>query len=494
MSRLKPYYLLALLTLALALRLPFLDGSFWLDEAAQALESTRPLAEQLQLAPDFQPPLLHLLLHFASYLSIEEWWLRLIGAFVPGLLSIYFTYKIGEKLGGIRTAVIAAGLLTTSSFHIFFSQELRPYSLPTMWALVSWWLLVRETDLSRASCVQYGLITALGLYSSYLYPFLWLSQAAWSWWQHRQSFKRFFLASAGAGVLFVPWLPSFLEQLSVGGVVRTDLPGWEAVVSFSQLKSLPLVAGKFLFGVVELSAAWWISGSLLALVLVGVVAIYENSTHLNSRKAFPKSVSTLVMLATWIVVPLITAWIVSFWVPIIQPKRVMYLLPAGYLLLGYLAHQFKTRSLYALVAIVFGLNLVGTYLYYTQAHLQRENWQGLHQEISERYQTTSTIMVFAFPDEFASWEWYNRGMYPSLSTGVLSTQNAQFDPNALSPVIEYEYVIVFDYLRDLTDPDNVVLEKIESLGFEPFETLDYPQIGFVRVYARPTARLSTLSV
>ena len=44
---------------ALLLRLILINSSFWLDEAAQALESIRPLSQQLQIQNDFQPPLYH---------------------------------------------------------------------------------------------------------------------------------------------------------------------------------------------------------------------------------------------------------------------------------------------------------------------------------------------------------------------------------------------------------------------------------------------------
>ena len=49
--------------LALGIRLIHLSQSFWLDEAAQALESARPLTEQFELSGDFQPPLFHLLVY-----------------------------------------------------------------------------------------------------------------------------------------------------------------------------------------------------------------------------------------------------------------------------------------------------------------------------------------------------------------------------------------------------------------------------------------------
>jgi len=46
-KRMSPFLpLFLLLILATAVRLPLLGGSFWLDEAAQALESARPFNQQ----------------------------------------------------------------------------------------------------------------------------------------------------------------------------------------------------------------------------------------------------------------------------------------------------------------------------------------------------------------------------------------------------------------------------------------------------------------
>ena len=54
----KFHNLLILLTIFLGflLRIVNLNQSFWLDEAAQVIESARPLSEQLNIAADFHPP------------------------------------------------------------------------------------------------------------------------------------------------------------------------------------------------------------------------------------------------------------------------------------------------------------------------------------------------------------------------------------------------------------------------------------------------------
>jgi len=99
-----------ILLVALVLRLPLLTGSFWLDEAAQALESIRPLAQQTDITGDFQPPLFHYLIHFAVQASRAEWWLRLWGSLIPGIITVWATYQLSKKL------CAAAGHLLTAYF------------------------------------------------------------------------------------------------------------------------------------------------------------------------------------------------------------------------------------------------------------------------------------------------------------------------------------------------------------------------------------------
>ena len=181
------WIVVGIVLLALVLRLPLLSGSLWMDEAAQALESIRPLNQQLQIRDDFQPPLLHLLTHFALQISTSEWWLRWWGAVLPALLSIWLlpdlvvtllrsgspsNQKKQLELMPYLTGYLAALWLATNSFHIFFSQELRPYSLAAWWAVLSWWLILKQRP-----GWQLALASLAGLYSTYLYPFVLIGQA-----------------------------------------------------------------------------------------------------------------------------------------------------------------------------------------------------------------------------------------------------------------------------------------------------------------------------
>lgn len=489
------------LILPLVLRLPLLDGSFWLDEAAQALESARPFSEQLLIRDDFQPPLLHFLLHFAMYINDTEWWLRTIGALIPGIITVYYTYKIGCHLVNQRVGLMAAALLSTSSFHIFYSQELRQYSLPAAFAIVAWYILIvawkSASKPSVSMLCAFVLLTVGGLYSSYLYPFALIAQALWLLFIDKK-YKNYWLAALSASILlFSPWLPGFLDQLQAGTQLQKSLPGWSTVVSPTQLKSLPLVVAKFLFGVQNVDL------NVLFISIVGFLAISLVLALIKIKRKY----TIFAPVVIWLVVPIIAAWLISFWVPVLQPKRVLFCLPAFYLVVSAIAYlsNAETRtnkrvatkskaSAFTLdpgllaVLVLLIINITGTVSYWTNPLLQRENWRTLISSIEEKYPKYSTTL-FAFPEPFAPWRWYADNSYPALATGeLLLTDEAAL--STIKKASEHDHVLVFDYLRDLSDPERKLDGLLIEYGYKQTELLEYPAIGFIRIYSKPTAVIS----
>ncbi|MGD9129832.1 MAG: glycosyltransferase family 39 protein [Candidatus Woesebacteria bacterium] len=515
--------LLIILILALLLRLPLLNSSFWLDEAAQALESIRPLNQQLDIIADFQPPLLHLITHFALKISTQEYWLRIVGALTPGLITIWATYQIGNKLFSKKLAFLASFFLSISSFHIFFSQELRPYSLPAMWASLSWLILLKEKKSKsikkkifyfKKEFLLFSLFSLLGLYSSYLYPFLLFSQVIYLLISKREIFFPLLLQLAAAFILYLPWTPSFFAQLNTGQKLRQELPNWEKVVSIPQLKSLLLVLSKFLFGVIDLQFnAKFLSISLIVLLLIFLLITYrfyptekKNAFDwLNiqikqlSKKRNKKKFSLLLPILIWLFLPLITAWLVSFFVPVLRPKRVLYLMPAFYLFLAYLIISgFETKikekitkiNAFLLLLIILTLQIYSTYQYYFDKNYQREDWRSLYQNINSRFSLQETILVFSFPDAFAPWKWYDQSKYPFYSTGKHYIADVENLTQDLKIITDYNFVLLFDYLRNLTDPNEQLNKEIESFGYQGIGVIDYPNIGFVRIYSKKNITLS----
>lgn len=476
------------------LRLPLLDGSFWLDEAAQALESSRPFTQQLDIAYDFQPPLMHVLLHFVMHVSHKEVWMRFWLALVPALISLYLTIGIGRKILGEKGGLLAGLLLGVSSFHIYFSQELRPYSLPALFATVTWYYLIVDESSWKSKKLHWRFVaaTAAGLYSSYLYPFVLLGQLAYGVIQTSKQTKKKILSSiALASIAFLPWLPKFFEQLQVGGALRQNLPGWEDVVSIPQLKAIPLTFGKFIYGVLDISLTPFFVGTLALLVVLFCIGIFTILTTQNTHKK-----QFIILAVFWFGIPLLSAWLLSFIVPVVQPKRMLLIQPAWMLILASLITTLLSQKKFfmknvgkILLGSLLSISMISTAAYYTDTRLQRENWKHLHATILQEYPKKS-IAVFSFPEPFAPWTWYDRTNYPKLSTGVIHVSQLNDLSNTLKSVTNYDTVLVFDYLRDLTDPDDQILATMRGFGYTEVGAITYPGIGFVRIYSTKMVRLS----
>lgn len=489
------YPIWLILLFALILRLPLLTGSFWLDEAAQALESARPFSQQLDIVPDFQPPLLHYVVHFAQYFAQNEWWLRLWGALIPGLVTIWASYLVAQKLFSEKVALWTTLLLATSSFHIFYSQELRPYSLPAMWGLLATLVLVTKPFKTW----QFVLFSIAGLYSSYLYPFLLFTQLVLLWQKH--SWQKTLQSTLAIGLAFAPWLPMFLQQLQAGQNLRTEIPGWETVVSIPQLKALALVPLKFIFGVLNLEPTW---PFLLALLMLGILCVklfwvspkllWKNLIKNLGQfpKIFTKMTPTTQVLLL-LITPLLTSWLISFIVPVVRPKRLLFLLP---FFLIWFASWLKTHKQtmlvnYFLLTLLL-INLFGIVSYWHDGSLQREDWRALKNEIVTTFPRTETLVIMSFDEPFAPWRWYEPD-YPTLVTGKRHISDVENLTQTLKPAFDKKYVLVFDYLMTLTDPQDEILTTLTDFGFVGRGVIDYPGIGFVRIYTRSNYAIGSLN-
>ncbi len=471
-----------ILFLALILRLPLLNGSFWLDEAAQFLESARPLAQQLNIKDDFQPPLMHLI----TFLSIRlgnlfglgqsEWFLRIIPSLIPGILSIWALYQLALKLTNRKIALLSSLFLATSSFHIFYSQELRPYSLPTLWGiLATWQMLLMLKSKAKKPLILFIIFSILGLYSSYLYPFLLIGQFIYLF-KEKLSFSKILVSGGIILAGFLPWLPKFLEQLQAGQALRINMPGWSETVSLPVFKTALILPLKFVFGVADLEIN--LAYAFLALVVFAPLA-YLLFLSLRQKQ---KNLSFFFCI---LFLPLVTSWLVSFFIPVLQAKRVLFLLPIFALLEAFLIdtyHKQKTYLVKILVSSILIINLFSTLAYWTKPQLQRENWRALSQEVSAKFPKSETALVFSFAHPFAPWEFYDQVGFKTFSSGVYYSNNLENPAETFKGLSDYSYVLVFDYLRDLTDPDGIVLKAVRDLGFKEIGVLDYPNIGFVRIY------------
>jgi len=173
--RLQTFLLVAILLLALGLRLFNLDAqSLWNDEGTSVAVAQRDLATIARdAAQDIHPPLYYWLL--SGWLRLtgpSEFAVRALSAFL-GVVLVALVYVLGRLLANRWVGLAAAFLAAINPFQIYYSQEARMYMLLAVLTAATMLALVRFVE--RDSIPALGvlvLLEAAGLYTHYSFLFV----------------------------------------------------------------------------------------------------------------------------------------------------------------------------------------------------------------------------------------------------------------------------------------------------------------------------------
>ncbi len=347
----------------------------------------------------------------------------------------------------------ASFLLAVNPFHIYYSQEFRSYSLLMLLGLLSMFALIKK---SRWLFV----LNTLLLYTHYGSILLIFSQLVYVLFFDRKLLRFAIGHLSLAIILFLPWLPRFISQLSAGSQIQSTLPGWQTVLSVSTLKAIPLVIFKFTAGRINL-----LPKIVYAAYIVFVFCVVSLSFLLaRSKRSF---------LWVWFFCPLIATIVISLKLPQTQPFRLIYILPALILVLSQAVIRFPKTFITLLVYIA----VTGNFLYFTRPRLQREQWR---QAVAFLSNQNSTVIV-KFPSKFSPLDWYSPRL-PVLAAIPTLPTSPQEVSNALIPYQNSSQVFLLDYLGEITDPQNLVPQTLVNLGFSPGKTYNFEGVGFIHLY------------
>lgn len=233
--------LLAIIILGVGIRTYQLTGrSLWFDEAFSWRIIQFPLPELLSRArADVHPPLYYLLLKSwavvfgASLFSLRLFSITFAAASLGAMYMLVteLLRAAGIKLAAARSGgLIAALLLAVSAWQIALAWEARMYALGTFLVLLATWLLVKAVQEKHTRpwwWIGYGLAAAACVYTHYYTFFtlaahaLWISGVIVAQSRGRigeiVSSRKLWYAALSyvlAIGLFIPWLPTFLQQNS----------------------------------------------------------------------------------------------------------------------------------------------------------------------------------------------------------------------------------------------------------------------------------------
>ena len=379
--------LLLILLAAFGLRLHKLGAqSLCYDETVSVHLAGKPLPALIaHTAGDIHPPGYYLLLrgwlllfgYPSGHADAEGHSLEFAAALlslVCGMMLIPLIYTLGRRLYDEPTALLAAALTAISPFHVWYSQEVRMYTLGAVLGLICLWCVIRfvsgqRTGVSSSwfqvpgsrtegrspfpsslALAVYVLAASAGLYSLYYFAFLLVALNLWvitavcsrlcpeaqpEGFQvsgpslRRSSFvvrlRTWLLAQAVVLLLYVPWLPIAWRQAT-----DPPVPPWR---TFTGLWDMLLETWSALsFGQsVEPQRMWPLLSMTAALYMLGLLSLHFASAPagLPTFPSFPS-----LPLAVHTLVPLLLVFLASLFTPLYHVRYVFTYAPPFSLVLA----------------------------------------------------------------------------------------------------------------------------------------------------------------
>ena len=234
--------LLGLFAVSLYLRTDSLGESLWMDEGLSIGIASQPLFDiPGVLRVDGSPPLYYMLLAV---------WMDVIGSgpaetqglsVAIALVSIPGGLWAGWTLFGRRAGLICAALCAVNPFLTAFAQETRMYSLMLVLSLLATAAFLHVFAFGRRRYLplfmvllaamlythNWGLFLGAGLALA-LVPCWYVSEVRRSFWRDAA------LGFGGAGLLYLPWVPTLLHQIQHTGAPWLNPPNFGAPIQITR--------------------------------------------------------------------------------------------------------------------------------------------------------------------------------------------------------------------------------------------------------------------
>ena len=327
-------------------------------------------------------------------------WLSLVGAsefaarhssLIFGVLAVPLTWVVGRRIVGRATGAIGAMLVTLSPYLVWYSQELKMYSLVLALGLLSIYFYRRALDEGRWQWwVGHVITTSLMMYTHILAVLILVPQGLWfvvGWRKYRARWRGWLVAMAA---LTLPYLPLAAWQ---GRTLFSDFQTGHPFYSLGDMVHILFLA--FSRG----AATPWESvsmGVFLFLLLAGLVL----------RE--PGGYQSVLALVLWLVVPILGVYLISLGMPIFTDRYLIYVAPAYALLLGRglvgLGRQWRPAQILAAVLLVFFL-IQGWRV--QAADAIKSDFRSAARLVTEHHRPDDLI-VFQIPYGLYTFEYYYR--------------------------------------------------------------------------------------
>lgn len=350
----KTRHLFYLTLLGLIVRALFLNRhAFWFDEAFSVFVAQMQIPDLLKTAATHNtPPLFYILSHILTKFSNHIWILRLLSMFF-GLITIPFAFHVFRKLTDLKTAKLATLFLTLSPLHIYFSTEIRMYSLLTLLTLLTIFFFLSFLKSKNSKyLLPLAVSSILALYTHY-YAFLSLlaiNLLFFTQTKLKRSTLLLWIATQSTITLaFLPWLILIFNNPRLGCWCFHPTIGIPATFASFVINGMGLTTLKDIFFFAPKHILWLFTSSTIFISILAFKSILQAFTK--------KKKLTLTLFFT----PLLIATTAGLFSQVFSPRALIIISPFFYLFLAQGIHSIKNRKsrhrLKLATALLFGIIL-----------------------------------------------------------------------------------------------------------------------------------------
>ncbi len=417
---------------AFLIRLIALNQSLWLDEAvtANVVKNFRFLQIVSGFSPnDFHPPLYCLFIKlWTNVFGYSEVALR-FPSIIFSLLAGYFVYKIASLFHDSIVAIWAAAFFLFNPLIVYYSQEARMYMMATFLLTAGMYYLLKNKKL-----ILFNLFIILSFYTFYGSIFMIVSM--YIYLLYKKQYKTF-LVSCFIFLISFALISSLLyQQFLHSKIALSTVTNWSLVLGKANIKNLLLIPIKFSVGRISFYPKW---------LYWGIAGVWTGFVYVSLiQKSKVKSLLFLLIF------PLILGFIVSFFIPMLQYFRFIYLIPIMSLLLS--------RSNLRGWILTTGF-LIFSLVYLLNPAFHREDWKSLVKSLPKG---KPVYMITASSDPV---KYYSNGLRViPLRSDFIGTTEGQ------------EEIIIIPYTTDIYGLD--YKKSLTKSGYQQKEVKNFRELSF----------------
>ena len=353
--------------------------ALWADEGwtIGATNASDPLVTVRDwVAIDVHPPLFFIGLDgWRVFTGDTIFELRYFSVMVS-MVGIAVAFRLGKSLYGTRAGLFAGLFYALHDLIKVLTQEVRHYSGQMLLSTLTVWMYWRFwKQPTRGRGIAFVLAGTALIYTHYWGGFVLLGLAIHALITHRKNLKPFIYAFASIGLLYLPWIPVLIHQITLerpGGLPHA-LPNTSTVYAVLTFQ---------LLGIPELL---WV-----VLCVVGAVGMFtvKFDTIRAVWRAWKPTPATLLPLPVIILTPALSILLNNFY-PTLSFRSLGVIVPLAIVLAAHGLSRFRLPEQTAVLVfiILFSLSKTGS------TPLQRAPWEQIGAFMTQHATANDVILL-----------------------------------------------------------------------------------------------------